>query len=624
MNNRILIVFTFTLFTTLFSGAQDDYGILFTEDSKTANCTGFNRAFIQKPKEVSFNAIRKGDRIYLRVTDEQWLKTIMNDKLDGIAIDLISSDLYRCNATLPATQVKGTLLKPVYKSTLLSGLKKDGNSWITPVGTIPTALRSKSLEFNILFLSSNTLCQYYNIYNVKSYPWKLLDMGIYLDKIVYDSENISVENEISTDKFKTLRFTVPFEKNKSEYSALDVKPIYDSLNLTDYKISKIKINAYASVEGSVVINTKLQEDRGNSIVTALKSYLKENIETEVRTSENWAEFFQDVQNSSYADLGSLPKEEIKQKLVGTTAQNLEPILAKHRKGIVTIELLKIERFKTMSDADLIISFNEKLQAGDLENALILQKTLFDRVIKQASPDLLENMEIPQQVDYADLNNNKAIFGYYQNARQALIAKNALENVIKLAPRNKKAHYNIVAIDIFLFRNRYEGVDEKDLKSDILRLKNYGINDKLVQRMMVNLNIIRAEQNQRDKNYKEKDLAVRFIKANYKKTDFSPTDYLSLAQFLTYYDNIDSSIKLLEPVVNKVAVNEDLLYYYLNQTIVNNDLVKTDSYRAILSNAYSQNPKRFCELFKASTEDGVTFQLLHNDYLRRSYCDDCSQ
>lgn len=604
------------------STSAQEFGILFQDGD--SSCKGFNQVFANKPKEVYFQTIRKGDKLYLRVTDEQWLKSLMQNQFDGIAVDIIDRDLYNCNAVLPATQIKGQLLKPVYKSALLKGLEKEGiDAWITEVGIIPASLRNKSLEFNTLFLSNKTLCQYYNIYNLNSYPWDLLDMGIYLDKVTYKETKIIPEQEVVKNLSKTFNFVIPFEKNKSQYSALDVKPIYDSLDLTDYKISKIKIKAYASVEGSTATNKKLQEDRGNSIITSLKSYLKETIETEVTTSENWAEFFNDIQNTSSASLGKLSKEEIKGKLVGATAQELEPILSNHRKGIVSIELTKIERYKEQSDAQLITSFNTSLKAGDLENATILQKAIFDRYLKSSDPSYLDKMEIPAQITYADFNNNRAVFGYYKDQSYALIAKNKLLNVLEVAPQNKKVRYNIAAINIYLLRANFGDITEKDVRNELIALKKYGINNVLIERMFLNLNIIIAEKYKAEKKYKEKDNTVKNIKSAYKNIPLSDSDYLSLAQFLTYYDNSQSAANLLKPLMSNVSVNEDLLYYYINLTIVQNTYVAQDDYRAVLSNAYSQNPKRFCKLFTASTEDGVTFQLLHNEYLRRSYCDSCN-
>ncbi|MEO9952387.1 hypothetical protein [Nonlabens sp.] len=624
MNIKSSLLILFLLGSFLLS-AQNDFGIKLGSDVETSSCSHFEQVFANKPKEIYFGTERKGDLIYFRVTDQEWFKSLLKNKLDGIAIDVIPQDNYLCGKELPDSHIKGTLLKPVYKAKILKGLKKEGeNSWKVLVGRVPAHLKNKSLEFNILFLSNKSLCKYYNIYNLESYPWNLLDMGIYLDELVHKNDGRIIDEEVSKKSFKTLNFTIPFEKNKSQYSPQDVKPIYDSLNLTDYKISKIKINAYASVEGSKEINDRLQNERGKSIIASLKSYTKGKVATEVITSENWAEFFKSIQGTKNAALGQLSKQEIKVKLAGALGIELEPTLSLHRKGIVTIELSKIERYKGMSNQELVRTFNNTLKKGDFENAQIIQKALFDRSLKVSDPSVLAKMEIPKQAKYADLNNNQAVFGYFQDASQAFIAKGELEEVLEVAPSNKKVKYNITAIDIYLYRYDFEEIKERDLKIQIRGLKKYGINNKLILRMLTNMDIIKAEKKRREKKYKEKDAAVKSIKASYKLIPLSDADYLSLAQFLTYYDNVESSKALLYPIVSKVDANENLLFYYINQTIVSNTMVAKNDYRVILSNANGQNPARFCKLFDASTEDGVTFQLVENNYLRRTYCESCGE
>lgn len=601
---------------------QDTYGIIFN-GKKTSDCTGFNQRFVKKSKEISFGVKREGDRLFLEVTDKNWLVSLFKNNLDGVAIDVIPKDHFECDVELPKTQVRGTLLKPVYKKLLNQRIKDNGtNRWRVLVGMVPNELRSKPLEFNILFLSNKTMCQYYNIYNLDSYPWDLLDMGIYFDTITYKNDIIQKSDAKEKTSYKKLNFVIPFEKNKSQYSAIDVKPIYDSLNLTDYDISKISINAYASVEGSTAVNKKLQSERGASIIKALKSYISNDIETDVSTSENWAAFFRDIQNSKFKDLSSLDKATIKKRLTGTTANELESILSNHRKGVVTIYLTKKIRFENLTSNQLVQRFNESLTKGDLENAQIIQRALFDKSLKSGNPEYINQLEIPEQFQYANLSNNRAVFGYYQDPRYALISKNKLLKILEYAPKNKKVRYNLAAIDLYMHRYNFEEIDINDLRKDIINLKKYGIPQILITRMILNLNIVKAEKLQRAKKYKEKDQAVSFIKKMYKNIPLSNKDYLSLAQFLTYYANVQSAKELLQPVVEKVDVNEDLLFYYVNLTIVNDFLVKQQDYRVILNNAYAQNPQRFCRLFNASTEEGVTFQLLSNEYLRLTYCESC--
>ena len=42
------------------------------------------------------------------------------------------------------------------------------------------------------------------------------------------------------------------------------------------------------------------------------------------------------------------------------------------------------------------------------------------------------------------------------------------------------------------------------------------------------------------------------------------------------------------------------------------------------NAINMNNDRFCKLFSSSLSDGVTFQLLENEYLRKTYCENCNK
>jgi len=75
-------------------------------------------------------------------------------------------------------------------------------------------------------------------------------------------------------------------------------------------------------------------------------------------------------------------------------------------------------------------------------------------------------------------------------------------------------------------------------------------------------------------------------------------------------------------VNQVDVDEDLLFYYLNLTLIDNKLINRPDYRAILLNAININPSRYCALFNSSSKGGITFQLLDNKFLRDTYCENC--
>ena len=87
-------------------------------------------------------------------------------------------------------------------------------------------------------------------------------------------------------------------------------------------------------------------------------------------------------------------------------------------------------------------------------------------------------------------------------------------------------------------------------------------------------------------------------------------------------NTNLAVDLLEAKSRRIDIDEDLLFYYLNLTMINKQLTQDQDYRTVLLNAFNMNPERFCTLFNSIENGGVTFQLLEDEYLRTTYCESC--
>ncbi|SDR80855.1 hypothetical protein SAMN04515667_0725 [Formosa sp. Hel1_31_208] len=624
MKSKFILLFI--LGFALNSNAQDQFGINF-ENYNNEVCQKFSQTFFNRTKETKFAIKRNNASLFFETNDVAWLNKLFSKSKDGIAVDIVAKDRYDCSAEeLEPRQIKGRLLAPVYTKRLKSGLKQTKeNTYRALVGRIPDDLLNKDLEFNILFLSDNNLCQYYVIYDLESYPWDLLDMGMYLDSITYNSKEIkTASNDAYVLKNKTLKFTIPFEKNKSEYSQEDIKPLYDSLRLTDFNIKSINIKAYSSVEGSLERNVKLQQQRAQSIVEVLQSFQKPSITNEISSSENWVEFLNDIENTAYANFKTLTKSQIKAKLVGALSSEMEPILRQHRKALVTLELEKKDKYKDLNGTELLNKFKAAIDLDELDEALIIQNSLFDKLKnKEVSPELLNKMEVPNQLKYVAFLNKNSAYKYLLRAPQIMIVYNELLALEKLAPKDKRVKYNLAVTKLKLWRYKALEVDEKKFKNEIRALKNYQIPTDLVTRILVNYNITIAEKLMRKRDYANKDKAVKFIESNYKNFQLSDYDYLSLAQFFSYYANTELSVKLLSNKAKSIDTDENLLFYYLNLTIINPELTKTSDYRTIMLNALNMNKARYCKLFNPFGEGGVTFQLLEDAYLKETYCENCN-
>ncbi|BAO56608.1 hypothetical protein [Nonlabens marinus] len=606
--------------------AQEQFGInIPSGNERNAVCSYFEQSFQNKPKETSFVIKREGNQLFFETNDEKWVKQLFKKPTDGIAVDIVSKKRYDCETTSQPSQVKGKLLAPVYTSEIRKGLKPFENTrYRVAVGTIPISMLKEELEFNILFLNENTLCKYYTIYNLASYPWDLLDMGVYLDSLTFKNEKIVSDSEQAVTRYKTLRFVIPFEKNKSVYDVSDIKPLYDSLRLTDFNIKTIDIKAYASVEGSTQRNMELQQERGSSIASSLQSFQSPEIETAITTSENWVEFFNDISRSKYASLKSLSKNEIKSQLVGQLSKDLEPILADHRKAVVTLELNRIDVYKDKSMEELIGLFNTSIAADQLEEATVIQNSLFEKIKEKVSPEALKQLNIPDQKKYLEFLNKNTMYSYLMDIRLSLIAYNEMKKLAELDPSNPKIQYNLAVLKFVLWRNNAAPIDANQFKSQINDLNKFNIDRALIDRMMINYHIVRAEREMRKRNFNEKDKSVLSILSTYKKVPLTDTDYLSLAQFLTYYAQSSEAVKLVEPRAQQITIDEDLLFYYLNLTMIDKRITQTDAYRTIMLNAVNQNKERYCKLFDPSLEGGVTFQLLEDAFLKSTYCENCQE
>jgi len=280
MNQFIKGILCGIFFISLQVQSQNTQGVQIPKTLDRTECKPCMDAFRQKPKEVYFS-IEKGEReaLYFEINVPKWLKTLFKSSKDGLLIDMVSKDRYDCSLDkLKETNygLRGTTTPFISGKRILSGLKKgEGNSYRVKIGVVPPNLRNKELEFNIYFIKDNFFCYYSRIYNLKSYDMKLLDPGMYLDSLTYASDfKKPIAEEGFKIKYKKLKFVIPFEKNKAEYSQEDIKPMYDSLQLTNFDIKKIKIKAYSSVEGTLERNVELQESRAKSIAEALQTFQK--------------------------------------------------------------------------------------------------------------------------------------------------------------------------------------------------------------------------------------------------------------------------------------------------------------------------------------------------------------
>jgi len=632
MKTKILILSLFLIISN-YSISQNNHGIIISENKEYYKACGYCLMSLDsRPAEVMMSVDIEDDNTIVFVTnDAEWFWGLIENSTDGLAADIVVKSDFDCSSNKNYDYIsvsKGLLLKPIYRSEILNNSMPDGKrGLVVNIGTLPANLKREDVEVNVLFLSGNNLCHYNAFVNVESYKWGLLNMGLYADTVIYEAKADTLDDmEKKRTYSRQFKLTVPFKKRKIEYSPADIKPLYDSLNLTDFVVKSISIRAYASIEGSKKYNLKLQKGRAESIVKALQSFQNESISQDITTSENWMEFYEDIIGTKYEYLTNKTKQEIKKLLEDKAfASELEPILSKHRKGVVEIDFEKRYDLNNATPEEIIDEFEDAIIKKDIVRASGIQKYSFSKILINKLPhDFLSKLEIPEQIDYGKLLNNTAVYQYFLAENNFKETYARIKQLKAMDPNSKEIAYNYIVFQFQLWLNNNKHVNYTDFKKEILNLGPMGISSILINRMMINYNIILTEIFMEKGDYDNKDKHLEIIKSRYRSTYPSPKDLLSLAEYFVSYAKYEWAIELLEPYITRIDVDEDLLFYYINNTIIDPSITEQASYKQILLNAIDIDSERFCKMFNSINAGGISFQLLEDPYLKSNYCQSCKK
>lgn len=576
------------------------------------------------PPEVQFSSRILGDSAFLLFNSQKVFWQFFEDKKDGFALDIVNQDQFKCDniqRISTAGTHKGYLLPPVYRDEIKKRVRVREDGWMMIFGgLVPRNFDKNKIESNHILIQDEYECTYTTNVNVESHGWDLLPMGLYYDTLYRESMA-----DRYRDFEKTMRFTIPFQKNTSVYKTSDIKPLYDSLRLTDFEITAIRIKAFTSVDGSLKRNMELQDERAQSIVAALQSFQPEKIKSEITSAENWVEFLEAIEGTSYAYMAKMDKEEVKAELKkSAVAEQLEPVLAAQRKGIIELELEKRVSYAKATPAELKTFFNKSIAEKNINEALYLQEVIFHKIRRdEIAYDFLKELEIPQAIIYGSLLINNTSFSYDFNNDNLYEALKTFTRLNELLGGNPKVEYNIYALRLkALLKTRLLNVND-DLPKRIQALKTKGIPEILVTRLMINFSLVQCEIDLRGGKFAEREKLLQFIMSTYQKLKTSDADLLSLARFLAHNSRYEWAEKILLPRIRDIAVSEDVLFYYLELTMYEPRYTAASSYRPVMLNAVNIDRTRFCHLFDPIPQNGVSFQLLEDAVLKKTWCENCN-
>ncbi len=600
---------------------KDDFKI---EPYNKSKCTNLESKFGYLPELMSDNIFFKNGQIYFYFHDLELFKGVLKENNDGIALDIVSRNQFECgtgNKYYPSSIHKGIMLAPYSKSHILGKNElKDANQIEVSLGPIPEYVDTNNVEFNLLMIQNGCLCQTIIYNSLGGENLHSLDLNILMDTLSVSNQADSVMNQLT--------FTIPFERNKSQYSAADIKPFLDSLSLNRYDLKKIDVIAYSSIEGGIEGNKIIQKKRANSILEAIKKYKVQTVETSVTTEENFDGFYESIKGSPYEmELKQFTKERLREIVNSDTLDyNLEPYLEGQRKAKVILTVEKIFMDEALFNV-LPKRFEEALKKKNFTKAKVYQSVMLNNVGNgKISKDEIIKPKIPHFKETASLINNQIAFKWFNSeatnsdSLHKYLARD-IETMLRIDPTNSYLQYNKLVLRLLLWSERADREDPKYLLRDIKQLlSTTNIENWQINRLILNYNVIAADYYYDNKLFREREKALDEVRKILLSSKLDRDQTFKIANYFMFQLRIGWAIEIMKPFAEQQDIDEEFLFTFLTVAIYNKEKVPQKEYEVFMKRAKEMNKERFCKLFGFPN---MSFQLLKDIAVKELYCKTCN-
>lgn len=597
---------------------------LLTPDAKSCkNCDKWkNYDILQKGLKV------ENGKIYLEYANLKDLKRLLKKTKDGLAVDIVQRSQYeKENYNIVDNNLlnKGIMQKVITKDQVFSKnlIKPDPkakkkvkiNKLKIEMGKFNPKITGP-YELNLIIVQDGHVCRTVTrSYLEKGDQESSTPVGIIpADSTVGLKPAFEPKSESSI-----LNFTIPFEKNKSEFKPEDVAPFIKALNEPDFVIDGLYIYAYSSIEGDAGANAKLQRKRAESVTKVLQSMQQNKITPNIETKDSWALFELEMEDGKYADLVKMGKDKAIKKINSDKAllTELEPVLAKQRFAQMVMDVTydisgdKEQKFTT-------VSFNRAIKANKMPQAYkIMEYAFAQKMAKKYTDDVLDSLKVPDSPAFVNIMNNKAYYNYLSNSSIADEDDYAeFKRLEKIDPTNDVVRFNRIYCSIKLDSTIGTKEQQGKMQQEIDALYKTKIKKKTIDGLNIEwqFKIIEALDTIDDAE-PQIEACINKIKGFYNFKEASWQNALKLAYVFTRGKDYKFSATVLEPFLKVPNVSEDLLFSYISIASHLPEKFYSRTFSDALHKAKEKNPERYCRLFG---EPFMSFQVLDNPNAKKDY------
>jgi hypothetical protein len=572
-------------------------------------------------------SVDKG-KIYLEYDNLKDLKKLMKKPKDGLAVDIVQRAQYEkeaYNILDNNFQNKGVMLKMIpkdkifTKNLITSDPKAKKKTKINKLKIEMGKFNPKitgPYELNLLVIQDGHVCKTI----MRSYLEKGDQESSTPIGLIPAEESVGLEPPFEPrSESSILNFTIPFEKNKSEFKEEDIAPFIKALNEPDFLIDGLYIYAYSSIEGDAKSNAKLQIKRAESVTAVLQGMQQNKINPLIETRDSWGLFELEMEDGKYSDLVKLGKEKAVKKINSDKKllEELEPVFVKQRFAQLVMDVTydisgpKEQKFTA-------ISFARALKANKLTQAYKIMEYAYKKKLeKKYTEDIMDSLKIPNDSKLSNMLNNKAYYNYLANDNN--VDEEDLEEFVKLEkldPANDVVKYNRIYCSIKVDTTIGTPEQQGKMQTDIDALYKSKIAKKLVDGLNIEWQFKIIESVDTLENADAVvESCINKIKGFYNFKDASWQNALKLAYVFTRAKDYKLSSSILEPYLNNENVSSDLLFSYISIASHLPEKFYNRIFSEALHKARLKDPERYCKLFG---EPYMSFQVLDNPSAKKEY------
>jgi hypothetical protein len=567
----------------------------------------------------------KDGKVFLKYNNLKAFTKLIKKPKDGLAIDFVQKAQYenpKYNIYDNNLISKGVLQKTVTQSKLMSKNlvkpEKKGkkvSKLDVELAKIPKGMTGE-YEINLLVIQDGKVCKTIR----KSYieqgdqeSSSPLTMLLMPEDAAYTKPPFEPKSESTL-----LNFSIPFEKNKSDYKEEDLTPFLNALQEPDFLIEGLYITAYSSIEGDAASNATLQKKRAQSIIKALSKMQKSGVVTDVKTSDSWSLFQMETEDGKYDYLAKMPKEKAIQEINSKgLANELEPILSKERFAQIVMDVTydiagpKEEKFS-------VSKFNQAVKKADIKQAYKIQYYIAKQMRDQKySAEAPSNMIIPSEAKYSGLLNNKVVNNYLLNS--SVVEDEDYAEMKKLAaldPSNNYIRFNNLFCAVKLDSTIGDKKNQDNMQANIDALYKTEIPKKFVDALNTEWQFRIIEvYDTLETGAPMVEACINRIKSFYNFKDGSWQNALKLSYVFARFKDYKFASNILAPFITNEKVDEQLLFTFISFCAQEPELVNSRLFVVALQKAEKANHDRYCKLFG---QPYLTFQVLDNPLVKQDY------